>query len=70
MSVKQLKPLKELETELSSFERRCAELSLEYNALKHLIEKTLRSVEKRETVGYLVDEGLSIRQVCVAINLS
>ena len=48
-----------------------AELSLEYNGLKHLIEKkALRPAEKRETVGYLADEDLSIRQVCVAINLS
>ena len=41
MSVNQLKKLKELETELSSFKRRYAELSLENNALKHLIEKKL-----------------------------
>ncbi len=41
MSVKQLKKLKELETELSSFKRMYAELALEHNALKHLIEKKL-----------------------------
>ena len=41
MSVKQLKKLKELESELSSFKRRYAELALEYHALKHLIEKKL-----------------------------
>ena len=41
MSVKQLKKLKVLETELSSFKRMYAELSLEYNGLKHLIEKNL-----------------------------
>ena len=41
MSVNQLKKLKELESELSSFKRRYADLTLEYNALKHLIEKKL-----------------------------
>ncbi len=71
MSVYQLKKLKELESKLSSFKRRYPELALENNALKHLIEKNLlRSAEKREAVGYLTDESLSIRQVCVAINLS
>ncbi len=34
MSVNQLKKLKELETELSSFKRRYADLSLAYNAIK------------------------------------
>ncbi len=38
MSVNQLKKLKELETELSLFKRMYAELTLEYNALKYLIE--------------------------------
>ncbi len=41
MSVNQLKKLKELETELSSFKRMYADLALENNALKHLIEKNL-----------------------------
>ena len=71
MSVNQLKKLKELESELlSSFKRRYDELALEYNALSPDRKKDLRPAEKRETVGYLVDEDLSIRQVCVAINLS
>ena len=43
MSVNQLKKLKELETELSSFKRMYAELALEYNALKHLIEKSSKA---------------------------
>ncbi len=43
MSVKQLKKLKELETELSSSKRMYADLALEYNALKHLIEKSFKT---------------------------
>ena len=43
MSVNQLKKLKELETELSSFKRMYADLALEYNALKHLIEKSSKT---------------------------
>ena len=43
MSVNQLKKLKELETELSSFKRRYVELALEHNALKHLIEKSSKA---------------------------
>ena len=46
MSVNQLKKLKELKTELSSFKRRYAELALEHNALKHLIEKSFKSCYK------------------------
>ena len=42
----QLKKLKELETELSSFKRRYADLALEYNALKYLIEKSFKSCYK------------------------
>ena len=41
MSVNQLKKLKELKSELSSFKRKYADLAVEYNALKHLIEKKL-----------------------------
>ena len=43
MSVNQLKKLKELETKLSSFKRMYADLTLEYNALKHLIEKSSKT---------------------------
>ena len=54
-------------SELNAFKKMYANLVFEEPDRK----KALRPAEKREAVGYLTkEEGLSIRQVCIVINLS
>jgi transposase InsO family protein len=72
MSASELKRIKELEAEHSKFKRMDADLAMENNALKKLIEKkTLRPTEKREAVEWLKEgHRLPVTRACQAVGLS
>jgi putative transposase len=63
MMASDVKKLKEFEDENRRQKRMYADLSLQNEALKDVIEKTLRSAGKRELDDYTKEEhGLSIRK--------
>ena len=72
MSVSELKRLKELEEENRRLKQMYANLSLEHEVLKDIIEKKLsKSEERRELAKYAIEEhGLSERQACRTVNLN
>ncbi|MEM7292043.1 MAG: IS3 family transposase [Pseudomonadota bacterium] len=72
MSASELKRLREIEEENAKLKKMYAELAMENNALKDLIDKKpLRPLEKREAVDFLVAEhGMSKARSCKAMKLS
>ena len=72
MSTSDLKRIKEMESELSRIKRMYADMALENQALKDLIEKkALRPSDKREAVTYLIAEHrMSVQRSCRCIGLS
>ena len=60
-----MKRLKELEHENSRLKRMYGDLSLKNAALKDVLAKTLRPVERREVVTHLVIvNGLLVQRAC------
>ena len=71
LEVSQLKRLKELEEENRRLKKMFAELSLDHEILKDIIEKTLSVAERRDLVDYTVDvHATSERRACCLISLS
>lgn len=71
MRIREVKRMKELEEENHRLKQMYANLSLEHNVLKDIIEKTLQVAEKRKLVSYAVQEfGLSERQACRTVQVS
>src|SRR6185503_13025857 len=72
MSVSELKRMKELEEENRRLKQMYANLSLEHEVLKDIIEKkTLEVAERRKLANYAIEEhGLSERGACRTMNLN
>jgi putative transposase len=71
MSVSELKRLKELEEENRRLKQMYANLSLEHEVLKDIIEKNTKVAERRELAKYAMQEyGLSERGGCRTVNLN
>ncbi|MBT8037802.1 MAG: transposase [Verrucomicrobiae bacterium] len=69
LSISELKRIKELEAEHSKFKRMYADLAMENDALKELLEKAVEPAERRKAVGWLVSErSISVSCACNAVN--
>ena len=63
LEASELKHMKELEAENAKLKRMFADMALENAALKDVIEKALKPIEKREVAGYLAEfHSLSIQK--------
>ncbi|MFZ9387272.1 MAG: IS3 family transposase [Chitinophagaceae bacterium] len=70
MEVSDVRKMKELEEENSKLKRIVANLTLENDAIKTVLEKKLRRPDdKREAVELLVQEKLSVRRACKIVSL-
>jgi len=70
MEANEVKRMKDLEEENSRLKRIVANLTLENDAIKNVLEKKVRRPDdKREQVDLLVKEKLSVRQACKIVNL-
>ncbi|MEO6752921.1 MAG: IS3 family transposase [Chthoniobacteraceae bacterium] len=72
LGVPELRRIKELEAEHAKLKRMYADLAMENHALKELIEKKpLRPVERREAVGWLIEEQkIPVARACKALRCS
>lgn len=65
MSVSDMQRLRELEQENGRLKRMYADLSLDHELLKEVLAKVLTPAQRRETVGWLMDEkATSERRAC------
>jgi putative transposase len=66
-----IKRMKDLENENRRLKQMFANLSMECLALKDVIEKSLKTSDKRELVNYLTAQfTMSVRQACRTLSLS
>ncbi len=71
MEASDIERIKGLEVENRKLEQKFADLNLENMALKDVIEKTLRPVQREQFVTHMISEfEMSVRKACAALGVS